>query len=99
MAVLPAKEIKVSYETVNKKVKEIIYQVAEEQGIVLDGIEDEQAIVDDLGFASLDVATLAALFEEAFQVDPFSTGIASVTTIRTVRDVTTVYEKAIKLLR
>jgi acyl carrier protein len=87
------------YETVNKKIKDIIYQVAEEQGIVLENVDDDHAIVDDLGFSSLDVATLAAYFEEAFNVDPFSAGIASVSGIRTVRDITNVYEKAIKLIQ
>jgi len=86
-----------NYHEVNKKIKEIINQVAEEQEIEIGDIEDHHAIVDDLGFSSLDVATLAAYFEEIFGVDPFSMGIASVTSIRTVRDVSRVYEKAMKL--
>lgn len=82
---------------VKEKIKEIIRQVADEQDIKIESIKDQDAIVDDLGFSSLDVATLAASFEETFGVDPFSTGIASITDVRTVEEVSKVYEKAIKL--
>lgn len=86
-----------TYHEVKDKIKEIIRQVADEQDIKVETINDSDAIVDDLGFSSLDVATLAAYFEEAFGVDPFSMGIASVTDVRTVDEVSKIYEKAIKL--
>lgn len=88
-----------TYQEINSKIKEIIKTVAEEQDIEIGPIEDHHAIVDDLGFSSLDVATLAAYFEDAFQVDPFKMGVASVTTIRTVKEVSKAYEKALKLKR
>lgn len=86
-----------SYHEVKDKIKEIIQRVADEQDIQINEIHDHDAIVDDLGFSSLDVATLAANFEEDFGVDPFSMGIASITEVRTVEEVSKVYEKAIKL--
>lgn len=86
-----------NYHEVNSKIKEIIVQVADEQDISIETVEDHHAIVDDLGFSSLDVATLAAYFEEEFECDPFTMGIASVTDVRTVKDVSRAYEKAIKL--
>ncbi len=86
-----------TYHQINERIKEIIKQVADEQDIEIGPVEDHHAIVDDLGFSSLDVATLAASFEEAFHVDPFSMGVASVTDIRTVKEVCKAYEKALKL--
>lgn len=86
-----------TYHEINAKIKEILKMVAEDQDIVIGQIEDHHAIVDDLGFSSLDVAVLAAHFEEAFKVDPFTMGVASVTSIRTVKEVSKAYEKALKL--
>ena len=86
-----------SYHEINQKIKEIIKQVAEEQDIQIATVEDHHAIVDDLGFSSLDVATLAAYFEDEFHVDPFKMGVASVTSIRTVKEISKAYEKALKL--
>jgi acyl carrier protein len=80
-----------SVETIKEKVKEIILQVADQQGLDINTIEDHQEVVADLGFSSLDVATLTALFEKEFGVNPFLMGIAAVTEVRTINDIGQVY--------
>lgn len=76
-------------------VKAAIRQVAEEQSIPVATIEDHHAIVDDLGFKSLDISTLVVLLEQNLGVDPFSSFKASLTDIRTVADVVSIYERCL----
>jgi len=60
-----------NYYEILDEIKKIILQVAEEQDVQISGVKESDAIVDDLGFSSLDVATLTAYFEEAFGVYTF----------------------------
>lgn len=80
---------------INQTVKQYILQVAQDQGMEIGSIEDDHSVVEDLGFASLDVATLTALLENAFDVDPFAENMAVITEIRTVADICEVYKKCL----
>lgn len=76
-------------------IQRCILQVANDQGLPVATIEDHHSVVEDLGFASLDVATLTALLENAFGFDPFAENIAVITEIRTVADMCAVYQKGL----
>lgn len=81
---------------IKEKVERCIFQVAQEQNIKLPtSLEDHHTIVEHLGFKSLDVATLTAFLEIEFHVDPFSTGMAAVTEIRTVGDICKLYARCL----
>ena len=83
------------FEKICQTVKDNIMQISEEQGLGISEVQDHQSLVEGLGFASLDVATLVALLETAFEVDPFRMNIAVITEIRTVEDIAKAYEKAL----
>lgn len=83
------------YEEICQIVKDNIMQISEEQGLEISEVQDNQSLVEELGFASLDVATLVALLESAFEVDPFRMNIAVITEIRTVEDIAKAYEKGL----
>jgi len=76
-------------------VKALILQVAKDQSIPIDKVENHHSIVEDLNFSSLDVATLASLLETTFEVDPFSRNMAVITEIRTVNDICKLYERCL----
>lgn len=86
--------MKSNVETVLKRT---IADMAEQQGLNLKTIEDHDAIVADLGFSSMDVATLTALLEKELGVNPFFMGICALSDIRTIREIINVYEHAIKI--
>ena len=54
-------------------------------------LEDSDSLVNDLGFASLDVAQLIAVLEMDLGVDPFARG-ASLSEISTVGKLVALYE-------
>ena len=83
------------YETIRTEVVERMKSIADEQGIECGSIEDQRAIVDDLGFSSLDVAVLVSHLEKTFGVDPFATNNSAATEIRTVEDVCMLYERTL----
>jgi acyl carrier protein len=80
---------------VEKAVHSCIKQVAADRDIVLSDLSPSQRVVDDLGFSSLDVATLTAILEATFRFDPFGTGMVTITEIRTVRDICDVYHRGV----
>ncbi len=75
---------------------ETILQLAKEQNKPIKPVQDDDSLVDTLGFTSLEVATLVSLLETKLEVDPFTSGIAAITDIRTVENLCTAYEKALK---
>lgn len=77
------------------KITEIIKRVAEENDLEINEIKPEHTVVDDLGFASIEVALLTAEFEEVFGINPFVSGMASIMDIRTVQDVTNLYTRGL----
>ena len=80
---------------IEKSVHACILQVAKDQDIQIGELAPSKRVVDDLGFSSLDVATLTALLEASFKVDPFGTGVATITEIRTVQDVCDLYNRCV----
>lgn len=96
MGVSPVKDVNMNNIDIKVTVKNIIRQIANEQSIPIQDIADEHAIVDDLGFCSLDIATLVALLETEFDVDPFINGLTAVTEIRTVNDICEIYTRFLK---
>jgi len=80
---------------IEKNVLNCIRQVASDQSIDLEEMKFHHAIVEDLGFASLDVATLTAFLESTFKVDPFTSGMAVITEIRTIQDICNLYDRCL----
>jgi acyl carrier protein len=87
--------MKMSPADIENAVKECILQVAREQSIEVKDLKPEYSVVDTLGFSSLDVATLTALLENTFKVDPFGSGLASITEIRTLQDMFNLYNRCL----
>jgi acyl carrier protein len=83
------------YEEICQVVKDTIMQISEEQGLGISEVQDHQSLVEELGLASLDVATLVAHLETTLEVDPFRMNIAVITELRTVEDMAKAYEKAL----
>lgn len=77
------------------RVCRVIKELMEEQNLAIKILKPEDAIVDDLGFASLDVAALTARLELEFNVEPFSSGQVQVTDIRSIGGVCKVYDQAL----
>lgn len=80
-------------------VEQVLRTVASDRGIVLGELRDDMAVVDDLGFSSMMVATLIASLEEALGVDPFMEAEVMITDIRTVGDLRAVYERSVAAQR
>lgn len=76
--------------------KPIIYstvrRVAEEESIEVGEIHDDDALVDNLGLRSMDLARILAILELKLKVDPFAE-LVSITSIRTVGDLCAAYAK------
>ncbi|UUA73394.1 phosphopantetheine-binding protein [Cellvibrio sp. QJXJ] len=84
-----------NHNDIHSTVITLIERVAQEQALSIHSVETHHAITDDLGFTSLDVATLAALLELEFDVDPFANNMAVITEIRTVQDIIGLYTKCL----
>lgn len=76
---------------VKKIIFEKLFQIANEKSLCLETIEENHHIINDLGFASIDLATLVAMLEEAFKIDPFMDGDTAITDIRTVGEFCAAY--------
>lgn len=76
---------------IRARILSVIQEIAAQQNISLPEVKNEHAIVDDLGFTSLSVATLIANLEEVFGCDPFTDEDVMITDIRTVEDLCRVY--------
>lgn len=79
-------------ERVNEAVFAAVRSVAADKSIPVESIQAHQKLVDDLGFASLDLARIVAMIELALDADPF-TGLVPVTSIRTVGDLCAAYAR------
>ncbi len=73
----------------------IIEEVARDYGTAIAAIKEQDKIVDDLGFTSLEVAVLTTKLEMEFQCEPFTNGDAPITDIKTVGQVCRVYDNVI----
>lgn len=84
--------MKMNKTEIEKSVIDCVMQVAREQNIKILDLKPTHSVVDNLGFSSLDVATLTALLENTFKIDPFTLGYASITEIRTIQDMFNLYD-------
>ncbi len=78
-------------------IEKVIRRVAEERGLELPELADSTEIVDELGFSSLQVATLIANLEEEFGVDPFQLEDVMIADVRTIQDLGDVYARALSV--
>ena len=69
-----------------------VQRVAEEQSIEVGEIHEHDALVDNLGLRSMDLARILAILELKLNVDPFAE-LVSITSIRTVGDLCVAYAK------
>ena len=83
-------------EDVKHVIKNTMVQLAADQSKQIGTINDNDNIVEKLGFTSIEVATLISMLDTTFNVDPFGTGEASVTEVGTVGQLTKVYERCLK---
>jgi len=74
-------------------IHDILRRVAEEEGVQLGTINDSSALIDNLGFRSLHIARILAILEIEFSYDPFASGDVPITSLRTVGDLCSVYER------
>jgi len=80
---------------IQNQIVTVIRRVAEERHLKLPEIADSTEIVDELGFSSLQVATLIANLEEELGVDPFQDEDVMIADVRTVKDLNEIYERAL----
>ena len=76
-------------------VRATVLEIAEITSPDRTSVEAGDDLRDDLGFASLDLAQLAAALEMKLKVDPFRRNVA-VTAVRTVGDLCRVYGEAVE---
>jgi acyl carrier protein len=88
-------EFDVDKKSVNKTIKKLIMQIADEQSIEIVSLSDRDHFVEDLGFSSLDIATLVALLEVEFKIDPFSTNKTVITEISRIEELVDIYYKCL----
>jgi acyl carrier protein len=78
---------------VDETVVRVVLDIARTHRPELDRVQPEQALVDELGFDSLDIAQLVAVLEDELSVDPFAT--TAISRVRTVGDLCEVYRRAL----
>lgn len=69
-----------------------VQSVVEEEGIDVSEIHDHDALGDDLGLRSIDIARIIAILELQLAVDPFAE-LVPITSVRTVGDLWAAYAK------
>ena len=79
-------------ENLDEVVLGVIRNVARENSPELEGIREDQMLVEDLGLRSLDLARIVAKLEMKLEVDPFAELVA-ITSIRTAGDLCAAYAK------
>jgi acyl carrier protein len=67
-----------------------IQRVAKSKSLEIETIHDHDALVDNLGLKSLDLARITAILELQLDADPFAE-LVSLTSIRTVGDLCAAY--------
>jgi acyl carrier protein len=81
-------------EAVRDTIHRVLTEIAQQNGVEHPDLAGERSLVQDLGFASMDVAQLVATLEMELEVDPFAEG-AAITEARTVGDFLRLYETAL----
>jgi acyl carrier protein len=76
-------------------IEQCIREIARQNKLQLPTLRPDTELVDELGFTSLAVASLIANLEEILVVDPFQDENVMITDIRTVGDLTAVYDNCV----
>ncbi len=71
---------------VEEVVIDLVKKIAQEESLSLDNITEATALVDDIGFQSLQLARLVATLEMDHGLDFTSSSDVSITDIRTIGD-------------
>ncbi|MGB0384783.1 MAG: acyl carrier protein [Ardenticatenaceae bacterium] len=80
----------------NQTIYSTIQRVAKRQSLEVGAIHDQDALVDNLGLKSLDLARMIAILELKLDLDPFAE-LVSITSIRTVGDLCAAYAKCFEV--
>ena len=76
--------------------EEVVYRVlkeiADEEGVVIGELGDDDNLVEKLGFKSLHIARIFATLEMELDIEPFESGELSITEIATVGDLVDAFE-------
>ncbi|HZS43862.1 MAG TPA: phosphopantetheine-binding protein [Blastocatellia bacterium] len=88
-------EERVQSANVEKTVHEVVRQIVEQKRLTTPEIKNDQRLIADLGFESLDLAQLVAMLEIRLNFDPFSNDVA-ITSMRTVGDIVDAYQFTLK---
>lgn len=80
---------------IKNRIVTVIRRVAEERNLRLPELADSTEIVDELGFSSLQVATLIANLEEDLGIDPFQDEDVMIADVRTIEDLGDIYTRAL----
>lgn len=73
-------------------VAKIILSIAKENSLLVDEVVQDQQLVSDLGFRSIDQMNLISRLEDIFKIDPFYESEISLTETSTVEEVCDIYE-------
>jgi acyl carrier protein len=77
---------------VEQAVYTAVQRVAAEKSLAVGHVQAHYALVDDIGFSSLDLARIIAIAELALDANPFAS-LVPITSIRTVGDLCVAYAK------
>jgi acyl carrier protein len=78
---------------IEQMVYDTLRRVAEEEGLTIGELHYNSTLVDDLGFRSLHLARILAILEMDLDFDPFASGDIPITSVRTVGDLCSAYER------
>ena len=76
-------------------VHEVLRDLMEEEKSEKADLNNDDRLVEDLGFSSLNMARIIAILEDQFGADPFSKAVA-ITSIRTVGDLADAYRQTLE---
>ena len=79
-------------ENIKETILAVVLDVVQDKSPETETVKPEQALVEDLGLQSLDLARIVAKLEVKLGVDPFAELVA-ITSIRTPGDLTAAYSK------
>ncbi|ETR70537.1 MAG: hypothetical protein OMM_08743 [Candidatus Magnetoglobus multicellularis str. Araruama] len=72
-------------------IHEVVLKVAIEKELDVSVVQNNQNLIDDIGFKSIDMARIIAILESRLEADPFSE-LVPITSIQTVGDLCHAYK-------
>ena len=81
--------------SIRATIKKTLSRIAAEQGKTVAEIEGHMALVDELGFSSLDLAAVTASLDTELGVDPFFDDPSAITELITVDDLCRIYARSL----